>query len=106
LDLSPQQKRELLQKLLDRRRAKTPNADPAAASGTPVQPGEVSREHQSFELGPEYAGFAKAYQLYASLGVPNPWFRSHDGPAGATIRIGKELVNYSSYNYLDLSGDP
>ncbi len=42
----------------------------------------------------------------AMLGLENPFFRAHDGIAGATTTIdGRELINYASYNYLGLNGD-
>lgn len=42
----------------------------------------------------------------AQLGVGNPFFRLHEGIAGATTQIGGQTyINYASYNYLDLSGD-
>ena len=49
-------------------------------------------------------------QIDLQLGLPlreNPFFRPHEGIAGATTRIGgREVVNYGSYNYLGLNGDP
>ena len=42
----------------------------------------------------------------ASRDIPNPYFLLHDGAAGArTIIEGRELLNFSSYNYLGLNGD-
>ena len=41
------------------------------------------------------------------LGIDNPFFRPHDGKAGATTQIdGTEYVNFASYNYVDLNGHP
>ena len=41
------------------------------------------------------------------LGIDNPFFRPHDGIAGAETSIeGRTLLNLVSYNYLGLNGDP
>lgn len=42
-----------------------------------------------------------------ALGLENPFFRAHEGIAGATSVIGgREVINFGSYNYLGLNGDP
>ena len=42
-----------------------------------------------------------------SMDIPNPFFRAHEGVAGGHSTIGnRELINFSSYNYLGLNGDP
>jgi 8-amino-7-oxononanoate synthase len=42
-----------------------------------------------------------------ALGLENPFFRAHEGIAGATTVIGgREVLNYGSYDYLGLNGDP
>ncbi len=41
------------------------------------------------------------------LGIENPFFRPHEGIAGAeTVIGGRTLINLVSYNYLGLNGDP
>ena len=42
-----------------------------------------------------------------ALGIENPFFRQHEGVAGGrTVIGGREYVNFASYNYLGLNGDP
>jgi 8-amino-7-oxononanoate synthase len=43
----------------------------------------------------------------AEHGITTPFFQPRDGVSGATIRWhGQEVVNFSGYNYLGLSGHP
>ncbi len=43
----------------------------------------------------------------ALLEIDSPFFRCHDGLAGAETRIGgRVLLNFASYNYLGLNGHP
>jgi len=81
----------LLQRLSKRREEKGPAA--GAARAFRELPGQ-----RDMELIREAAG---------ALGLENPFFRPHEGIAGATTRIGnREVVNFGSYNYLGLNGDP
>jgi 8-amino-7-oxononanoate synthase len=46
-------------------------------------------------------------QAAETLGIANPYFRVHDGIAGAeTVIEGRRYDNFASYNYLGLNGDP
>ncbi len=46
-------------------------------------------------------------QAAQMLGIRNPYFQVHEGTARDTTVVGgKELLHYSAYNYLGLSGDP
>ena len=43
----------------------------------------------------------------ASLELENPFFRAHEGVASAhSLIAGREVINFGSYNYLGLNGDP
>jgi 8-amino-7-oxononanoate synthase len=43
----------------------------------------------------------------AGLELENPFFRAHEGIASAHSMIaGREVINFGSYNYLGLNGDP
>lgn len=80
----------LLQRLSRRREKKGPT--PGAARDFRELPGQ-----RDMDMIREAAG---------ALGLENPFFRPHEGIAGATSRIGdREVVNFGSYNYLGLNGD-
>ncbi|CAM2910778.1 aminotransferase class I/II-fold pyridoxal phosphate-dependent enzyme [Rariglobus hedericola] len=56
---------------------------------------------------PEVRELAARKAALAQAGFAMPYFQAHDGTAGAMTSIGgREVVNFSSYNYLGLAGDP
>ena len=79
---------------------------------TPKYPAPITRskidikpEYTQFNLTPEYINLKKDLQRVEKLG--NPFFSLHTGIAQDTIQTDKRtLINYSSYNYLGMSGDP
>jgi 8-amino-7-oxononanoate synthase len=60
-----------------------------------------------FELFPEMVQLRQAMSAADLTADDNPYFICHDAVARETTRIGgRELLNFSSYNYLGNSGDP
>jgi 8-amino-7-oxononanoate synthase len=58
-------------------------------------------------LWPEVQDLEGRLEGVQALGLTNPYFHVHAGTArDTTVVDGRELVNFSSYNYLGYSGDP
>ncbi|MCL2304597.1 MAG: aminotransferase class I/II-fold pyridoxal phosphate-dependent enzyme [Planctomycetaceae bacterium] len=72
-----------------------------------LQPdGEITEERYKFEQFPEYKLLHGKLELVRNLGL-NHFFDVHEGTTRDTTVIGgKEYINFSSYNYVDTSGDP
>lgn len=67
----------------------------------------VPEEYYRFEKMTEYVQLKRNMRLLESTGFPNPYFKEHERVTNDTARIGgREMVSYSTYNYLGMSGDP
>ncbi|WIX82491.1 aminotransferase class I/II-fold pyridoxal phosphate-dependent enzyme [Amycolatopsis carbonis] len=56
---------------------------------------------------PEAAAIDARLREFSDLGVPNPYFRKHQGLLTSTTTVGgRQYLSFSSYNYLGLSGHP
>ncbi|WP_250121429.1 aminotransferase class I/II-fold pyridoxal phosphate-dependent enzyme [Chroococcidiopsis sp. CCMEE 29] len=81
-----------------------------AANGSAApkaEPGEIPPEYYRFDLYPEYRQLQQQLDAIASLGISNPYFTAHERVVNDTTLVGgRELINYSTYNYLGMSGDP
>ena len=67
----------------------------------------VPEENYLFTKSPEYLRFRENLQLTQRVGLPNPFFNVHEGiTADRTTIGGAEYINFCSYNYLGMSGDP
>lgn len=68
---------------------------------------EVPAEYYDFSQFPEYRQLRQTQQMIAAAGLHNPFFKVHEGLIRDTTRIdGRELTNFSSFNYIGTSGDP
>ncbi|MEM8502136.1 MAG: aminotransferase class I/II-fold pyridoxal phosphate-dependent enzyme [Cyanobacteria bacterium P01_D01_bin.1] len=71
----------------------------------PLSPYIPPPEHYKFSQLPDYRRLRQDLDRVEDLG--NPFFSLHEGTAKDTTQIeGRSLINYASYNYLGLSGDP
>jgi 8-amino-7-oxononanoate synthase len=78
------------------------NRQPAAASRHPID--ESSYRIDQF---PEVQELEQRLGLVAAFGLKNPYFNVHERVTNDTSVIGgRTMINWSSYNYLGLSGDP
>lgn len=68
---------------------------------------EVQPADYDFAKSPEYLTLQENLRLTSQVGVENPYFTEHQGLTNDRTRIaGRELINFCSYNYLGMSGDP
>ncbi len=102
--LSASLKQKLIQQSLARKLRQAEQA-PAAAEPLPGQ--QVPDEYTRFDSHPGYQQLRILNEGAARLGVSSPFFKLHEGIAGARTQIdGRSYINYASYNYLGMSGDP
>lgn len=68
---------------------------------------EVDPASYRFEQFPEVEALDQRFQMAELMGLRNPYFHTHFGTARDTSIVdGREMVNFSSYNYLGFSGRP
>jgi len=64
-------------------------------------------DHYHFEQFPEYLQLRKNLDLLETSGIGNPFFGVHQGViSDRTVIGGREVISFSSFNYLGMSGDP
>jgi 8-amino-7-oxononanoate synthase len=88
----------------------------AAATDSPIANGstsmdesgdEVPEQYYRFDRFPEYRKLKGQLDQITQLGLRNPYFNVQERVCNDTTVIGgRELINYSTYNYVGMSGDP
>ena len=69
--------------------------------------GVVPEDFYRFDRMPAFRQVQIIARGAQNLKINNPFFKPHEGIAGAHTRIeGKPFINFASYNYLNYSGDP
>ena len=106
--------REAVESLLARARARrsqsvedqnglTEQAPPPAAP----DPEDIPASNYRIDQFDTYQTLKLQKTLADQAGLENPFFRLHEGVAGATSVVeGREVLNFATYNYLDLNGRP
>jgi 8-amino-7-oxononanoate synthase len=99
--LSAQAKARLIEKLSSAAATRMvpaparPGSPESDAARLDVADLEAYREIRMIEAAADY------------LGIDDPFFRVHEGIAGAETLIGnRDYINFASYNYIGLNGDP
>ncbi len=68
---------------------------------------EIDPSTWQIEKFPEVKALQELVQTGRMLGIENPYFSVHERVSNETSLIdGREYMNFASYNYLGLSGDP
>jgi 8-amino-7-oxononanoate synthase len=68
---------------------------------------EIPPEYWQFDCSPEYRQLQQQQADIMSLGIGNPFFVPQERIAKNTTWVNaQELINYATYNYLGMSGDP
>jgi len=106
--LSASIKDKLIQQALERKlRQAGQEQETRSMSGPAAQRSAIPEEYYRFELHPGYRQLRILNEGAARMGVRSPFFKLHEATASAATRIGgKPYINYASYNYLGMSGDP
>jgi 8-amino-7-oxononanoate synthase len=105
--LSGQIKEQLIKQALERRvrQAETQDQEPLYGGGFAHT--DIPARFYRFDQHPGYQQLRIVREGAERLGIANPFFKPHQGTSGSTARIGdQDYLNYSSYNYLGMAGDP
>lgn len=93
--------------LLDKMRQASESSGRNRAARLSRQSQPPVRQALRFDELPEYQRVQLQRMAGDLTGVANPFYRSHDGAAGATTAMGgRQFINFASYDYLATNTDP
>jgi 8-amino-7-oxononanoate synthase len=99
--LSAQQRKALQSVVMTRKGSVAGRSEPER------QAPSATRGMTDFNTLPGFKELKLQRSMAEVIGLDNPFFRMHDAKAGATTIIdGREVHNFSSYDYLGLNGHP
>lgn len=101
---NPQLNEESLQRLY----ARLSRAQEGASRVTQIRDAKAAKSSPTdFSTLPGYEELRLQCRIAEAAGVEIPYFRLHEGRAGAQTRIGsRDLINFASYDYLGLNSEP
>lgn len=98
-------KQKLIQQSLLRKMKKI--EDGTSKTATSLKSSQVPENNNRFDKHPGYLQLQIMENASKDLRIESPFFKVHEGRAGATTKIdGDLLINFASYNYLGLNGHP
>ncbi len=102
--LSKLQKKDLIQNI--RQKPQKPETEQAPAASKSNFKG-INPEYYEINSLPGMKALQMQMAAAKQFGLENPYFIEHDGiAADRTVINGQQVINFSSYNYLGLSGHP
>lgn len=77
------------------------------AEGDDFAASEIPPEYYRFDCSPEYKKLQQQIEQVNSLGSGNPFFVPQERIVNDTTLVdGRELINFATYNYIGMCGDP